>query len=160
MRKAPKGGALYPEDAKINRIIAMVRARVEHPFRIRRRQFGTVKTRYRGLARNRARIGTLFALGNLFLVRRRMPACGRVRPKSAIPPTRRALNGKLDRQRPAPPSPKPSRRHLGAAERLDRTLRGSSSRGMRLPPSWGRDGAGGTTATRLTRRLDTSAAQR
>jgi hypothetical protein len=54
LRKAPKGGALHPEDAKINRIIAMVRARVEHPFRIRRRQFGTVKTRYGGLAGNRA----------------------------------------------------------------------------------------------------------
>jgi hypothetical protein len=137
MRKAPKGGALQPENGKINRIIAMVRARVEHPFRIRRRQFGTVKTRYRGLARNRARIGTLFALANLFLVRRRLPACARVRPKSARPPTRRALNRKINRQRPAPPSPKPSRRHLGAAQRPDRTLRGSRSRGMRLPPPRG-----------------------
>ena len=61
----------HPEDAKINRIIAMVRARVEHPFRVLKRQFGYVKTRYRGLAKNRARLFTLFALGNLFLVRRR-----------------------------------------------------------------------------------------
>ena len=29
-----------------------------------------VKNRYRGLAKNRARLFTLFALGNLFLVRR------------------------------------------------------------------------------------------
>jgi IS5 family transposase len=74
MRKAPKGGELHPEDEKINRIIAMVRARVEHPFRILKRQFGYVKTRYRGLAKNRAQLFTLFALGNLFLVRRRLLA--------------------------------------------------------------------------------------
>jgi transposase, IS5 family len=72
MRKAPKGGALHPLDERANRIIAMVRARVEHPFRVIKRQFGHVKTRYRGLAKNRAQIFTLFALGNLFLVRRRL----------------------------------------------------------------------------------------
>jgi len=48
MRKAPKGGKLHPIDAQINRIIAMVRAKVEHPFRVIKRQFGHVKTRYRG----------------------------------------------------------------------------------------------------------------
>ena len=74
MRKAPKGGTLHPEDEKINRIIARVRARVEHPFRVLKRQFGYVKTRYRGLAKNRAQLFTLFALGNLFLVRRRLLA--------------------------------------------------------------------------------------
>jgi transposase, IS5 family len=74
MRKAPKGGPLHPIDAQINRIIAMVRAKVEHPFRVIKRQFGHVKTRYRGLAKNRAQLFTLFALGNLFLVRRRLTA--------------------------------------------------------------------------------------
>jgi IS5 family transposase len=74
MRKAPKGGALHPLDAQLNRIIAMVRARVEHPFRVLKRQFGYLKTRYRGLAKNRAQLFTLFALGNLFLVRRRLLA--------------------------------------------------------------------------------------
>ena len=74
MRKAPRGGALDPIDEEINRIIAMVRARVEHPFRVLKRQFGHVKTRYRGLAKNRAQLFTLFALGNLFLVRRRLLA--------------------------------------------------------------------------------------
>jgi len=72
MRKAPKGGDLHPIDARINRIIAMVRAKVEHPFRVVQRQLGHVKTRYRGLAKNRAQLFTLFALGNLFLVRRRL----------------------------------------------------------------------------------------
>lgn len=61
-------------DEQINRIIAKVRAKVEHPFRILKRQFGYVKTRYRGLAKNRAHLFTLFALGNLFLMRRRLAA--------------------------------------------------------------------------------------
>jgi IS5 family transposase len=74
MRKAPKGGKLHPLDERINRVIAMVRAKVEHPFRIVKRQFGHMKTCYRGLAKNRAQLFTLFALGNLFLVRRRLMA--------------------------------------------------------------------------------------
>ena len=74
LRKAPKGGVLHPLDERINRVIAMVRAKVEHPFRVIKRQFGPVKTRTRGLAKNRAQLFTLFALGNLFLVRRRLMA--------------------------------------------------------------------------------------
>jgi transposase, IS5 family len=72
MRKAPRGGKLDPIDGEINRIITMVRAKVEHPFRILKRQFGHLKTRYRGLAKSRAQLFTLFGLGNLFLVRRRL----------------------------------------------------------------------------------------
>jgi len=74
MRKAQKGGALHPIDEDINRIIAKVRARVEHPYRVLKRQFGYIKTRYRGIAKNRAQLFTLFALGNLFLVRRKLIA--------------------------------------------------------------------------------------
>jgi IS5 family transposase len=74
MRKAPKGGGMHPLDARINRIIASVRAKVEHPFRVIKRQFGHVKTRYRGLAKNRAQLFTLFALSNLFLMRRKLIA--------------------------------------------------------------------------------------
>jgi IS5 family transposase len=74
MRKVPKGSDLHPIDARVNRIIAMVRAKVEHPFRVIKRQFGYMKTRYRGLAKNRAQLFTLLALGNLFLVRRRLMA--------------------------------------------------------------------------------------
>lgn len=44
----------------------------ECPFRVLKRQVGHVKTRYRGLAKNRAQLFTLFALGNLFLVRRKL----------------------------------------------------------------------------------------
>lgn len=74
MRKAPRGAPLHPLDVRINRIIAMARAKVEHPFLVIKRQFGYVKARYRGLAKNRAQLFTLFALGNLFLVRRRLLA--------------------------------------------------------------------------------------
>ena len=73
-RKAPKGGALHPRDEPINRLIAMVRARVGHPFRVIKRQFGQVKTRSRGVAKNRAQLFPLFALGTLFLVRRKLLA--------------------------------------------------------------------------------------
>jgi len=73
--QGPKGSPLPPTDAKINRIIAMVRARVEHPVPgDQTPSSAIVKTRYRGLAKNRAQLFTLFALGNLFLVRRRLMA--------------------------------------------------------------------------------------
>ena len=67
-RKAPKGGELDELDEQINRIIAKVRARIEHPLRILKHQFGHAKTRYRGLAKNCAH---LFTLGHLLLMRRR-----------------------------------------------------------------------------------------
>jgi len=44
---------------------ARIRAKVEHPFRVVKRQFGHVKVRYRGLAKNTAQLHTLFALANL-----------------------------------------------------------------------------------------------
>jgi len=67
-----------------------VRARVNLPFGIIERQFGRVKTRYRRVAKNRAQLFTLFALGNLFPARRRLRARGRVRPRNEKPPLRRA----------------------------------------------------------------------
>jgi transposase, IS5 family len=72
LRKLPKGSPLHPLDYCANRIIAMVRAKVEHPFSVIKRQFGHAKPLYRGLAKNRAQLFTLFALGNLFLMRRRL----------------------------------------------------------------------------------------
>jgi IS5 family transposase len=52
------------------RIKARVRAKVEHPFRVVKRQFGYVKVRYRGLAKNTAQLNTLFMLSNLWMLRR------------------------------------------------------------------------------------------
>ena len=51
---------------------ASVRAKVEHPFRLIKQQFGYAKVRYRGLAKNTARLTMMFALGNLWMVRRRL----------------------------------------------------------------------------------------
>ena len=64
-----------PMDAltnQVERIKASIRAKVEHPFRIIKRQFGHVKVRYRGLAKNTAQLHTLFALANLWMVRKRL----------------------------------------------------------------------------------------
>ncbi len=46
---------------------ASVRARVEHPFLIVKRQFGWAKTRYRGLAKNDNLMCALFALSNVVM---------------------------------------------------------------------------------------------
>ncbi|TDQ98933.1 IS5 family transposase [Paraburkholderia silvatlantica] len=55
---------------QIERLKAGVRAKVEHPFRVLKQQFGYTKTRYRGLMKNTAQIMTLFALGNLWMARK------------------------------------------------------------------------------------------
>ena len=51
-----------------------MRAKVEHPFRVIKRQFGLVKVRFRGLAKNTAHVVTLFALSNLWMARRQLMA--------------------------------------------------------------------------------------
>ena len=53
---------------------ASIRARVEHPFRVIKRQFGLMKVRFRGLAKNTAHVITLFALSNLWMARRHLLA--------------------------------------------------------------------------------------
>jgi IS5 family transposase len=51
-----------------------VRAKVEYPFRIIKHLWGHTKVRYRGLAKNAARLHFLFALSNLFQARRALLA--------------------------------------------------------------------------------------
>ena len=67
--KSQKSTALIEQ---IEQIKASIRAKVEHPFRVIKRQFGFTKVRYRGLAKNTAALMTLFALSNLWMVRRRL----------------------------------------------------------------------------------------
>ena len=43
---------------------AVIRAKVEHPFGVIKRQFGFVKVGYQGLKKNTAQLVTLFALSN------------------------------------------------------------------------------------------------
>ena len=79
--KKPKGGELTEQQKKSNRILSAIRAVVEHPFRVIKRQFGFTKVRYRGLKKNTGQIVTLFALSNLWMARHRlMPTTGEVRP--------------------------------------------------------------------------------
>jgi IS5 family transposase len=48
---------------------AHIRAKVEHPFRVIKRQFGFQKTRLRGMLKNRCKVNVLAALSNLFMAR-------------------------------------------------------------------------------------------
>lgn len=66
---------------QLETIKARIRAKVEHPFRVIKRQFGFTKVRYRGLMKNTAALMTLFALSNLWMARRRLLALAvEVRP--------------------------------------------------------------------------------
>jgi IS5 family transposase len=69
---------------QLERLKASIRAKVEHPFRVIKRQFGHVKVRYRGLKKNTAQLSTLFALSNLWMVRGKLLILdGHVRPQTA-----------------------------------------------------------------------------
>ena len=57
---------------KLEKLKARVRAKVEHALRVIKCQFGYRKTRYRGLVKNTAQLITLFALSNLWMVRKRI----------------------------------------------------------------------------------------
>lgn len=65
---------IAPEFAaeRVEKMKASIRAKVEHPFRVLKQQFGFTKVRYRGLAKNTAQIVTLFALSNLWMARRKL----------------------------------------------------------------------------------------
>ena len=56
----------------INRARSRTRARGEHPFRVIKQLWGFAKVRYRGLAKNLARAQTMFALANLYQLRRQL----------------------------------------------------------------------------------------
>jgi len=66
LKQAGEMGQLLDKAEKFK---AGIRAKVEHPFRVIKRQFGYLKTRYRGLKKNAAQIATLFALSNLWMAR-------------------------------------------------------------------------------------------
>lgn len=60
----------------IERAKASTRAKVEHPFRVIKCQFGFTKVRYKGLAKNTAQLHTLFALANLWMARKQLLRAG------------------------------------------------------------------------------------
>lgn len=73
-RALDKGNQIDALIDQVEKLKASVRAKVEHPFRVIKRQFGHVKVRYRGLKKNTAQLITLFALSNLWMARGRLLA--------------------------------------------------------------------------------------
>jgi len=72
--KRKPGHNLSAGQKKRNRKHSSIRARVEHVFRVIKRQFGFTKTRYRGLMKNTVQVNMLMGLANLYLLRRRLMA--------------------------------------------------------------------------------------
>lgn len=68
--KKPARGELPEWKREINLRLASLRAIVEFPFRVVKRQFHFSKVRYRGLFKNGQSLTTKFALANLYTVRR------------------------------------------------------------------------------------------
>lgn len=70
--KASSKHKLTGANKRTNRRLSSIRARVEHIFRVIKRQFGYTKVRYKGLAKNAAQVFTLIGLTNLYLARREL----------------------------------------------------------------------------------------
>jgi IS5 family transposase len=60
----------HAREERLEHFRANMRARVEHPFHVIKRQFGYTKVRYRGLANSTAQVLTLFGLPSLWMARR------------------------------------------------------------------------------------------
>jgi IS5 family transposase len=71
-RRPNRGHPLSVYHRRVNRLRSATRARGEHAFRVVKHLWGFTKVRYRGLAKNTARLFTMFALANLYMVRRRL----------------------------------------------------------------------------------------
>ncbi len=71
-RRGTQSRPLTDHQRFINQVRSKARARGEHAFRVVKHLWGFAKVRYRGLAKNTARLFTAFALANLYLLRRRL----------------------------------------------------------------------------------------
>ena len=72
--KANRGQPLSARQHHRNRQKSSLRSKVEFPFRIIKRLWGHATVRYRGLAKNTARLHLLFALSNLYQARKTLLA--------------------------------------------------------------------------------------
>jgi transposase, IS5 family len=68
--KASKQHPLSRANKRFNHKMSSIRARVEHVFRVIKRQFGYTKVRYKGIVKNAAQVFSLIGLTNLYLARR------------------------------------------------------------------------------------------
>nr|WP_255311531.1 transposase [Pseudomonas fluorescens] len=82
----PSSRRKYGEKSAIGRALRKIeyaksqtRAKVEHPFRVIKRQFGYTKVLFRGLVKNTVQLVKLFAQSNLWMVRKRLMGMGEVR---------------------------------------------------------------------------------
>ena len=71
-QRATRSKPLTKAQRARNRRLSRVRATVEHPFLVVKRLWGHAKVRYRGIKKNIAQMYTLFALANVFRVRRQL----------------------------------------------------------------------------------------
>jgi IS5 family transposase len=58
----------------VEKVKAKIRAKVEHPFRVIKQQFGFSKVRYKGLGKNTSQLYMLFALSNIWQARKALLA--------------------------------------------------------------------------------------
>lgn len=70
-KRAAAGHPLSKTEKVRNKRWSAIRAFVEHPFHVIKRLWGFTKVRYRGLAKNTARVFALLALANLYRMRDR-----------------------------------------------------------------------------------------
>jgi transposase, IS5 family len=75
-RRGKRAHYLTAAQRLINRSRSRIRARVEHPFNVVKRLWGFTEVRYRGIAKNLVKAYSLFALANLYLLRRRLMPAG------------------------------------------------------------------------------------
>ena len=75
-RRAKPHSQLSSYEKRVNRSRSRRRAFGEFPFRVVKRLWGFAKVRYRGIYKNTVRAFAMFALANLYLVRRRLMAQG------------------------------------------------------------------------------------
>lgn len=75
-RRPTRQRPLTQRQRQSNRARSRIRARGEHAFGVVKHLWGFVKVRYRGLAKNTARVFTVFALANLYLMRHRLHPLG------------------------------------------------------------------------------------
>jgi len=71
-RKAQRGKKLNCADRSFNRKSNRTRSRVEHAFDVVKHLWKYRKVRYKGLEKNAAQVFTLFALSNLYMVRKEL----------------------------------------------------------------------------------------
>jgi IS5 family transposase len=75
-RKACRHYQLTPEDVEYNHRQSQIRAKGEHAFLVVKHLWRYTKVRYKGLRKNAAQVFSLFALANLYLVRRQLLSTG------------------------------------------------------------------------------------